>query len=138
MGNSLADQLLKVGAATPTQHRQAISEQARREDARFALQRSQLTTKHDRPINLDRILTCETIAEFKATAKILLLEHPEFIGDVVKAAHRFKEMDGGNKLVWVVLNVRDRLSAISTDERKRFLNRAFRRHGLTFETPVEE
>lgn len=138
MGNNLADQLLKVGAATPTQHHQAISEQAKRDDARSALQRSQLTTKHDRPINLDRILTCETIAEFKATAKILLLEHPEFISDVVKAAHRFKEMDGGKKLVWVVLNVRNGLPSIAPDARERFLNRAFRRHGSTFETPIEE
>jgi hypothetical protein len=138
MGNSLADQLLSVGLATPAQHQRATSEKTFREQAVSAMQRSQLTSKHDRPINLDRILTCETIAEFKTTARILLLEHPEFIGDVVKAAHRFKETDGGRKLVYIVLNVRNLLPTIAPDVRERFLNRAFRRHGSTLETPVEE
>ena len=60
------------------------------------------------------------------------------MSDVITAAHRFKETDGGKKLVWIVLNVRNGLPTTTPGTRERFLNRAFRRRGATLETPTEE
>ena len=79
----------------------------------------------------------ESIREFRDKARKLLMERPDLIRDVIRSAHRFKDADGGKKLVWQFFQIRDTLAGVTMNERERFLKRALRAHGVTFEIPME-
>jgi hypothetical protein len=138
MGN-LADQLAKAGVASEKDIAKAQRLQREREQTALAQNVHRLASNHGRSgdVTLETLQAAQTITEFKDVAGKLLLKHPGLNRDVVADAQRFKDVDGGKKLIWLTLSVRDQLPGIDHREREAFLKRAFRRRGATPEPPTK-
>ena len=74
---------------------------------------------------------CTTINGFKQTAKMILLEKPDEIQNLIRKAHeKFDEsVSGFKRLTWILYSVRDKLVDGHGQDYKTLLNRAFRRAG---------
>lgn len=134
MSNSLVDALSKIGLITEQEKDHVLADQASCFAEREALWKK-AASKGNRTEHLALVQNCQSISEFKDSARKLLCERPELAGDVVKAAHRFQEQQGGDKLIWLCYQVRDLIPQVSPDKRERFLKRAFRSAGGTVAIP---
>lgn len=134
---SLSEQLLKLGFVSPEEHEKIAKKKEELEKQKIGQDQNQLTRKSGRPISFSRLEFCETIAEFRDTARKLLCEFPEEIGEVVRLAHRFMGAPGGKKLIWLVYQVRDGLVSVSPENREQFLKRAFRKFGAKIEADMD-
>jgi len=128
----MADALQKLGLISEAEKNEALAGNAHTMNERD-LHFRKLASKHGKSASLDRLETCSTINEFKNAAKTLLIEQPHMTKVVVEQAHRFKNEPGGDKLVWLCYEVRDKLLSVAHLNRERFLKRAFRRSGATVE-----
>ncbi len=134
MASTIADALNKVGLIDEQERDRILANHANS----FA-EREELLWKAASKGNLTEHLalveSCSSISEFKDSARKLLNECPKKIGDVVKAAHRFKGQQGGDKLIRLCYQVRDLMSSVTPEKRERFLKRAFRAAGGVVEIP---
>jgi hypothetical protein len=124
----MLDALAKAGLATKSD----LTDLTAQDRQRRALMVKQFTGR-DRDVNATELDTAGNVSEFRDSARRLLTSHPELIDQVVEKAHRFKDADGGDRLVWTVYQVRDILRQLKGDQREQFLRRAFRRSGATLE-----
>ncbi|MBU1015277.1 hypothetical protein KKI17_02465 [Patescibacteria group bacterium] len=106
----MAEELKKVGLISEERYNAVEEERRYLVHTASQQQLAGLTKKSGRPANFERLETCGSIAEFKDTARRILLEHPEEMNSIIQAAHRFKDMPGGKKLIWLMYQVRDRLA----------------------------
>ena len=136
--DSLADQFLKAGLISSEQHEKVSAEQDAKQRTAEGQRLASLRSKSNRPANFDRLETCKTVNEFKDTARKILLEYPEEIGQIIQSAHRFQEEAGGRRLVWLMYSVRDGLAEISLENREQFIKRAFRKSGGTIQIPKDK
>ncbi len=131
----LSEQLLKAGLVTEEKSRAVEKEKQEHDKRQSGDLIHQASRKSKRPVSFVRLESCGTIAEFKDAARKLLQEFPEEVEEVVNLAHRFKDMSGGKKLIWLVYQVKSGLARIKTEKREQFLKRAFRKSGTNVETP---
>lgn len=132
---SLTEQFFQAGLITKQEKDQRIADEQQQEKREIGQNFAKLSTKSNRPVHFDRLKSCGSVGEFKDTAKKLLIEQPNHIAEVIKLAHRFKEANGGEKLVWLLYQIRDLLPKVKQKNRKKFLNRALRKSGATIELP---
>ena len=76
--------------------------------------------------SLDRLNTATTVSQFKQEAKILLLEDPDLISQVIEGAQRLKSEDGGRKLLWLLYSTRDNLEKVKPKFQEQVIKRALR------------
>jgi hypothetical protein len=135
MGSSLVDALSKVGLIDEREKNQILADQAptiAERESRW----NKMVKSGNRDEYRAQLYESSSINEFKDSARKLLMERPEVIGEVVKAAHRFKEKDGGDKLIWLCYQVRDLMSQVAPAKREVFLKRAFRSANSVVEIPA--
>lgn len=90
-------------------------------------------------VDLSELDRCKTLGEFKEAARKVLGANPGLAQSVLdRANHKFagKEQDK-RKARWFFYAVRDGLRGKSAEDQQRFLKRAFRRAGATFEPPKD-
>jgi len=132
---SLADAFREVGLISPEEHDKIRVEQENKTRAQEGAQLHSLTRKSGRPANFDRLQTCQSINEFKDTARQVLTEYPEGASEVAQLAHRFQGQEGSKRLIWIVLSVRKLLPLVTDDQRDQFLRKAFRKANPVVELP---
>jgi hypothetical protein len=133
---SLSEALLNAGLVNTQEHEreQALKELKREEDVRENL--ASLCQASPKGSWIEDLANCHTVNELRRAAIVLLARQPECAGDVLKEAHRLKELPGGKKLVWQMYQIRDNLQAVAEQDRERFLKRALRRAGSTLKEPT--
>ncbi|MBI4128821.1 MAG: hypothetical protein HY460_02105 [Parcubacteria group bacterium] len=132
---SLTDELFKRGLLGKEQRDQLTTLREQQQRTAESRNFSQLSKKTGRPVHEDRLATCDSIAEFKDVARKLLTEDPKSIEMIINRAHRFKGTPGGDRLIWLMYQVRDGLRTTPPTQRERLLRRALRRSGSTLEPP---
>ena len=136
--NGMAEALLKSGLVAEERFNDIGNKKTQQTKTEVGQKLNQLTAKSRVPINLDRLTSCSSVKDFGYIAKNLLSDFPEEIDFFVEAAHQFKGMPGGKRLIWTVYQVKEKLPKIKPDFRKKFLNRAFRKSGATTEISKEQ
>jgi len=139
---SLANALRKLGVI-PEEKYSEIIYQERQDYQRENAESIRYATKKSRPtVNLERLRSADTVAEFKNIAKKILQQHPndpELMQEIIDATHDFRNSGntGGKKLVWIIFKVRDNLKIVAASKRKHYLNRALRKNNPKLEVPLE-
>lgn len=87
-------------------------------------------------MNLEKI---KTVSEFKEVAKKILLEDSSAatITEIVRLGHGVKELDGGKKLIWLILSLREKLPKVKPDKKEQVTKRALRSANPTVDIPSE-
>jgi len=129
MAGSLQEQLFQRGLVSQKKFAEHEAKQvlAREEDQGIPV------------ADLSELDRCKTVGEFKEVARKVLGNNPGLAQSVLdRANHKFagKEQDK-RKARWFFYAVRDGLRGKSAEEQQRFLKRAFRRAGATFEPPKD-
>lgn len=132
--------LVKLGLIRAEEGARALREEEHVRKSAVGQNLASLTTKTGRPTSQFVLENCASIGEFRESAKVLLLDHPEEIGKVIQLAHRFKDEDR-KKFVWLLYQVRDHLrddqnlkGDRNKPNREKFLKKAFRRSGAVVES----
>ena len=134
---TLLEELQKKGLIEKVKG-EKIEELKRQEKLRFSASQVRSLTSKRQSADLGKLGTCELIKEFKAIAKDLLIQDADAnMAEVVKQAHRFKDVPGGRQLIRMVYQIRTFLP-IWREEREKFLKRAFRRAGATLKAAPDE
>jgi len=132
----LSEQLRRVGLLSEQQFQEQQAEEMLVEEQNQQTKFAQLAQKGAKG-GFTELDQTTSMHEFKLVAKQMLLENPSQIHVIIKKAHRFKNDDQGKKFIWFFYQVRNVLKKLSAEKREQFLNRAFRRSGLTLEIPNE-
>lgn len=131
----LAGKLAKSGHADPKKVLEVELEESRR------LEKQRVKDLKEVGLNSDSAIALEgtsTIAEFKHLAKNLLLKNSSLMKPVIDQAQRMQELDGGRKLIFLCLQLRDNLAkAKSAEEKQQLINRTFRKSNGTHELSEE-
>jgi len=132
--------LVKLGLISEEEGTRILREEEHVRKSDVGQNLASLTTKTGRPTSQFALETCDSIGEFRESAKVLLLDHPEEIIRVIQLAHRFKE-DDRKKFVWLLYQVRDHLRGDQNlkgdgnrPNREKFLKKAFRHSGAIVES----
>jgi len=131
--NKLTEQLRKAGLLSEDKYREQTTREKSRERRRSynAMQANLKLAKTSR-VTCVELSGRLSINEFKQTAKRILLESPGAIQGVLKKANELPHGPERKHLVWFCYQVRDGLqNASSSDDKERFLKRAFRKAGAT-------
>lgn len=131
--NSLLAALLNAGVVSEEKHNQFITQKSQQEELRSKQKQSQITRKSHTPVNLDQLDAANSVNAFRRAVLNILLADSAVIAQVIEKAHRFKDAKGGKKLIWQMFEVRDGLKNINPEDKEKFLRRALRRAGGTFE-----
>ncbi len=132
--NNLVAALLQAGVITQEKHDEIVAGEEKLTGVQVKQKQSQLTRKSHAPINIDQLDTATSVSNFRRAAlNILLLDSSNgAIAQAIEKAQRFKEADGGKKLIWQMHQVKDGFKTVKSEEREQFLRRALRRAGGTF------
>lgn len=128
---SLTEELFNAGVITEEEKKRTLTKDTQQMETRVGQQLSGLLTKSNRPDNFDRLESCGSVGEFKNIAKKILTEQPDRINEIIGLAQRFKDSDGGKKLIWLLHQIKD--SLLKVRDKEKFLKRALRRSGGTIE-----
>ena len=81
----------------------------------------------------------KTVSEFKEAAKKIILEDASTgtFNEIVRQAHEYQNLDGGKKLVWLILSLRDKLGKVKPEKREQVIKRALRSSNPTAEISVD-
>jgi uncharacterized protein (UPF0264 family) len=136
--SSMAEALRKAGLVTDETSKEVLQRATEKERSQVGNNIGHLKGK---PVSasLMNIETVKTVTEFKKVARQILLEDnsAEVMAEVVRLAHNLKDFDGGKKLVWLILSLRDNLGQVKPEYRKRLIMRALRSSTPTTEVPPD-
>ena len=138
----LADALKKSGIVSEKKYSE-IETRQEQNYRRESTESIHCAIKKSRPtVNLERLQSSNTVAEFKDIAKKILQQYPndkELMQEIINATHDFRDSGntGGKKLVWIIFKIRDGLEIVVASKRKHFLNRALRKNSPKLEVPLE-
>ena len=128
---TLQEALLKSGKVTEEQFHKQKTEEEIKEIERIS------GRKFNEKNTCDDLDVCLTVQDFRILAKAILLQDPVMITEVIRRVHRFKEREGGKKLIWLMYQIRDKLIKLPPKDHVIFLNRALRRSNSTLELPAK-
>ena len=89
--------------------------------------------------SLMNLQAAQTVGEFKDISRdLLLVDHSsETVNEVCKLAHNLQHLDGGKKLIWLVLATRKNLAAVQSERKSDVIRRAFRSSNPKTNIPPE-
>jgi hypothetical protein len=127
---NLRDQLKGLGIVPVAQIREIEAEDELTREASERQSQKETATA----TTVDDLDNCETMDTFKQAAKQVLLADPRRIAEVIKKAHRFKNLDdeAARKFIRFFYELRSHLSAVPLSKQPLLLNRAFRRRNPKF------
>lgn len=96
-----------------------------------------LLSKSHMPVTYDALLAAGSPRAFRHAALQILLVDPDAIGQVIEHAQRFKEADGGKKLIWQMHQVKELAPTVKDECYTPLLKRGLRQSGGTFDIPAE-
>ncbi|MCX6713110.1 MAG: hypothetical protein NTY66_02805 [Candidatus Vogelbacteria bacterium] len=105
------------------------------EKAREELAASQCSIPEPTVGDLD---ACRTMDQWNALAKVILLDDPSHLAEIIKKANRWKNPNSPRckHFIWGWYQICERIKDIPAEKLPIFLDRALRRHNPTFEIPV--
>lgn len=133
MNTSFAQAFLNSGIVSKEKVDEIVAKKEELEEAQVKQKQSQMNRKSHAPVNLDQLDAASSVNNFRRAVLNILLADYNVIAQVIEKAQRFRELDGGKKLIWQMHQVKDGLKTVKPEEREQFLHRALRRAGGTFE-----
>lgn len=132
MANNLQDALLKSNLGNPS----FVSKADEKLRTKVNQENSRFKGKVVAPslLNLESIIS---VSEFKEVAKKLLLQDINNITDIVRIAHNIKEAEGGKKMIWLLLSLRDNLKKVKSDKYDQVIKRALRSTNPSVDIPPD-
>ena len=134
---SIGDQFAELGLVSEDDAKKHDARQAQLKHTEEKKQQNTASRSSGKASSIDALEAADSVSKFRRVVLNLLLEHPEMITEVVEKAHLLKEASGGKKLVWQILQIRNKLPNTPASERARFLKRALRKAGGTFDQVTE-
>lgn len=138
MMTGLKDALLKAGVISAETHQAASRQEKLREQTALNMVHSKLarSTVSSSIMNLEKVAT---VSEFKEVARKLLLEDSSdlVLKEVKRIAHNLKEVDGGKKLVWLIMSLTNDIGKVKSEFREQVINRSLRSSNPTNKIPSE-
>ena len=81
---------------------------------------------------------CKTMDQWNALAKVILLDDPNRLAEIVKKANRWKNPTSQRckHFIWCWYQIRERIKDVPAEKLPIFLDRALRKHNPSFELPA--
>ena len=134
MAGNFADALLQVGLTTEDEVKKLQQIQKTKDGQKIGQMKGKVPAAS--LLNLEK---ADTVSEFKEQAKKILLEFPEIevAKEIARLAENIKQLGGGKKLIWLILNLRDNLGRVKADKRENVIKRALRSSNPTVDIPPD-
>lgn len=133
---SLREQLFQQGMVSEQQFRRG-EEAANKKMARQLSKAQGKTKRSDDGYTLSDLDQASSMSMFKERSRGLLLRYPSEIGEVIKLAHRFKEIDPdtSRQFIWTFYQLKRLLPDCPTDKLEQLLARSLRRNNPQVKIP---
>lgn len=86
------------------------------------MERKRVESKKRRRV-VENLSKLDKMSEFCVAVRVELEYDPKLIWSAIKLAHRFKDENGGKKLIWTLYQIRNQFPTISTRETRVFLKK---------------